>query len=184
MTGRHRKNLPSLWLMTDERIADATLLAAVARLPRGRAGIVFRHYRTPAAQRRALFAQVAAIARRRRLMILLGDTARTASAWKADGWHGPDNRAACRPLIHSRAAHTIMEIKAASRSRADLLFLSPLFPTRSHPGAPALGRAGFASLARQSTLPVIALGGVRSHHQRQLKILGASGWAAIDGLTA
>lgn len=182
MTGRHRKNLPSLWLMTDERIADATLLAAAACLPRGQGGIVFRHYRTPVAQRRALFVQIAAIARRRRLMILLGGTARAASAWKADGWHGPDNRAASRSLIHSRAAHNLMEIKAAAQSRADLLFLSPFLPTRSHPDAPALGRARFASLARQSTLPVIALGGVRSYHQRQLKILGASGWAAIDGL--
>jgi thiamine-phosphate pyrophosphorylase len=184
MTGRHRKNLPDMWLMTDERIADATLLAAVARLPRGRAGIVFRHYRTPAAQRRILFAQVAAIARRRRLMLLLGGTACAATAWKADGWHGPDNRAGNRPLIHSRAAHSLREIKAAARNHADLLFLSPLFPTRSHPGASALGRVGFALLARHSTLPVIALGGVRSHHQRQLKSLGASGWAAIDGLTA
>lgn len=184
MTGRHRKNLPDVWLMTDERIADATLLAAVARLPRGRAGIVFRHYRTPATQRRALFTQLAAIARRRRLMLVLAGTARTATAWKADGWHGPDSRATCRLLIHSRAAHNIREIKAAARSRADLLFLSPLFPTRSHPGASALGRARFAALARQSTVPVIALGGVRSHHQRQLKNLGANGWAAIDGLTA
>ncbi|WP_336968119.1 thiamine phosphate synthase [Sphingobium aromaticiconvertens] len=183
MTGRHRKNLPSVWLMTDERIADATLLATVARLPRGRAGIVFRHYRTPATQRRALFAQIAGIAHRRRLMIVLAGTARTAAAWKADGWHGPNNRTVCRPLIHSQAAHDVTEIKAAERSDANLLFLSPLFPTRSHPGATALGRAGFASLARQSILPVIALGGVRSCHQRQLKILGASGWAAIDGLT-
>lgn len=184
MTDRHRKNLPDLWLMTDERVADATLLAAITRLPRGRAGIVFRHYRTPAAQRRALFAQVATIAHRRRLMIVLAGTARVAAAWKADGWHGPDNRTACRPLIHSRAAHTLREIKAATQSRADLLFLSPLFPTRSHPDALALGRSGFAALVRHSTLPIIALGGVRSHHQRQLKSLGASGWAAIDGLTA
>lgn len=184
MTGRHRKNLPDLWLMTDERITDSTLLAAIARLPRGRAGIVFRHYRTPAAQRSALFAQVAAIARRRRLIVLLGGKARTAAAWKADGWHGPDNRERCRPLIHSKAAHNLKEIKAAVRTYADLLFLSPLYPTRSHPGAPVLGRTGFASLARQSTVPVIALGGVRPHHQRQLKNLGAKGWAAIDGLTA
>lgn len=184
MTGRHRKNLPGLWLMTDERVDDATLLACLVRLPRAEAGIVFRHYRTPVAKRRSLFVKIAAIARRRGLILLLGGKARTAIAWKADGWHGPDDRLrACRGMIHSRAAHNPMEIKAAMQSRADLLFLSPLYPTRSHPGEPSLGRVKFARLARQSTLPVIALGGVRPCHQRQLKILGASGWAAIDGLT-
>lgn len=183
MIARHRKNLPGLWLMTDERVADAALLAAIMQLPRGRAGIVFRHYRTPVAQRRALFVQVAVIARRRRLVLLLGGTARGAVAWKADGWHGPDKRMACRPMIHSRAAHGNADVKADAVRNVDFLFLSPLFPTRSHPGAPALGRVGFALLARQSAVPVIALGGVRSHHRRQLKALGASGWAAIDGLT-
>ena len=184
MTGRHRKNLPGLWLMTDERIDDANLLASINRLPRRQAGIIFRHYRTPVAKRRSLFRQIATIARRRGLIVLLGGKASTAIAWKADGWHGPDDRLlTCRKLIHSRAAHDLREIKTTMQSRADLLFLSPLYPTRSHPGEPSLGRVKFARLAWQSTLPVIALGGVRPCHRSQLKILGASGWAAIDGLT-
>lgn len=184
MIRRHRKNLPGLWLMTDERIDDATLLASVARLPRRQAGIVFRHYRTPVPKRRSLFMQIATIARRRGMILLLAGKARMAIAWKADGWHGPDNKLlTCREMIHSRAAHNLTEIKAAAQGRADLLFLSPLYPTRSHPGEPSLGRVKFARLARQSTLPIIALGGVRPCHRRQLKLLGASGWAAIDGLT-
>lgn len=171
--------------MTDERIDMAALLDAAERLPRGEAGIVFRHYRTPAGERRALFARLSAIARRRRLLLLLGGGAREAGAWKADGWHGREGRrrSASRPMIHSAPAHDAKEIKAAQRSGPDLVFLSPLFPTRSHPGARTLGRVRFAALARQAAMPVIALGGVRNLHQRQLKALGASGWAAIDGLT-
>lgn len=182
MTRRHRKNLPGLWLMTDERIDDATLLASVARLPRGRAGIVFRHYSTPLAKRRSLFIQIATIARRRHLMLLLAGRARMAIAWKADGWHGHDRMSAYPTLVHSMAAHNLTEIKLAAQRKADLLFLSPLYPTRSHAGAHTLGRMKFAQLGRQTTLPIIALGGVRPCHQRQLKLLGASGWAAIDGL--
>jgi thiamine-phosphate pyrophosphorylase len=64
-----------------------------------------------------------------------------------------------------------------------MVFLSPLFPTRSHPGAGALGRIGFAALARQAKAPVIALGGVRAKHRHMLRGIGAAGWAAIDGLT-
>ena len=180
MHARHRKKLPGLWLMTDERVEDASLLAAAARLPRGRAGIVFRHYRTEAMKRRALFEALRAIARRRLVLMLAGD-ARTAAAWRADGWHGRDGPKNFHRLIHSQAAHDRQELQAAAR--ADMVLLSPLFPTRSHPGAGALGRIGFAALARQAKAPVIALGGVRAKHRHMLRGIGAAGWAAIDGLT-
>ncbi|QJR04449.1 thiamine phosphate synthase [Sphingobium yanoikuyae] len=181
MHARHRKKLPGLWLMTDERVEDASLLAAAARLPRGRAGIVFRHYHTEAVKRRALFEALRAVARRRRLVLMLAGDARTAAAWRADGWHGRDGAKNFHRLIHSQAAHDRQELQAAAR--ADMVFLSPLLPTRSHPGAGALGRIGFAALARQAKAPVIALGGIRAKHRHMLRGIGAAGWAAIDGLT-
>jgi thiamine-phosphate pyrophosphorylase len=171
MTRRHRKSLPTIWLMTDERVSDDALLAAAARLPRGNGGIVFRHYATPPAERRALFERMARIARRRRLVLMLAGTARQAAAWKADGWHGRDRKPA-----------TAREVKAAHRTGADLLFLSPLFPTRSHPDARALGPVRFAALACRTSVPVIALGGVHAEHRRHLQHLGAAGWGAIDGI--
>jgi thiamine-phosphate pyrophosphorylase len=63
-----RHPVPTVWLMTDERMGDA-LWDAVARLPRG-AGVVFRHYATPLAERRALFARMAQIAQRRGLVLV------------------------------------------------------------------------------------------------------------------
>ena len=187
MHARHRKNqssapLPTLWLMTDERVSDTALLAAVARLPKGRAGVIFRHYRTTPKARRALFDAVRAIARRRRLMLLLADDAHMASAWQADGWHGRGGRKAAERMIHSAPAHDATEIRSARRNRADLILLSPLFQTRSHPGAAHLGRVRFAALARQATIPIMALGGVNRSHRHTLPGIGADGWAAIDGL--
>ncbi|MEC3951043.1 thiamine phosphate synthase [Sphingobium sp. HWE2-09] len=187
MRHRHRKNptgpLPSLWLMTDERVGAAALLAAAARLPKGRGGIAFRHYRTDPVARRALFEALRAVARRRRLVLLLAGSAREAAAWRADGVHGRDARAAVRPLLRSRAVHDAREAVAARRAGADLCFVSPLFPTRSHPGADALGRVRFAALARQVDMPVMALGGVRRGHRPMLRAIGADGLAAIDGLS-
>ncbi|QGP79633.1 thiamine phosphate synthase [Sphingobium sp. CAP-1] len=184
MQPRHRKNpparLPDLWLMTDERVADAALLAAAARLPKGGGGIVFRHYRTDPAARRALFEALRRIALRRRLLLLLAGPVRMAAAWRADGAHGRDPKRATRPLLRSRPAHDAREVLAACG--ADLCFLSPLFPTRSHPSAPALGRVRFAALARRVEAPVMALGGVRAAHRGMLYGIGAQGWAAIDGL--
>jgi thiamine-phosphate pyrophosphorylase len=184
MDRRHRKKLPAIWLMTDERVGDAALLAAVARLPKGRAGIVFRHYRTAGAGRRALFDQVALIARRRRLMLMLAGPAWQAQLWGADGWHGRDGARAARPLFHSVPVHDVREMRAALSGGADMLFLSPLFPTRSHPEGRTLGRVRFAALARQAGgRPVMALGGMQPAHRRMLRGIGAAGWAAIDGLS-
>ncbi|MEK7342937.1 MAG: thiamine phosphate synthase [Pseudomonadota bacterium] len=182
MRPRHRKSVPTLWLMTDERVPDAALLAAAARLPKGRAGIILRHYRTAPVERRALFETLRQIARRRRLTLLLAGSVREAAAWRADGAHGRDRRRAARPLLRSAPVHTPREALAA-RS-ADLCFVSPLFPTRSHPGAPTLGRARFAAIARLIDAPVMALGGVRPAHRHMLSGIGAAGWGAIDGLSA
>jgi thiamine-phosphate pyrophosphorylase len=168
-----RQPLPRLWLMTDERLGDA-LLPAVRRLPRHRAGIVFRHYSLGEPERRGLFDDVKAHARRRGLTLLLAGSAELAEAWDADGHHGrgPGNG------LHSMPAHDFAEIRAAERDGADLLFLSPVFATRSHPAAGPLGPARFNLLARQTRLPVIALGGMNEVRARRLR--EAYGWAGID----
>lgn len=168
-----RHPLPRLWLMTDERM-DAALWTALDRLPRG-AGIVFRHYSLPLAERRALFARVAKLARRRGLVLLrAGDTplGRTEA-----GTHGTRPR---RPGIHTRPAHSRREAIAAIRAGADAIFVSPVFATRSHPGARTLGPFGFAMLVRGLEVPVIALGGMTSSRFKRLKALDIYGWGAID----
>ena len=174
---QRRQPLPRLWLMTDERQGDG-LLGAVARLPAG-AGIVFRHYSLAENDRRALFDDVKAQARHRGLTLLLAGPAATALAWGADGSHG-SGRSGWRAGLRSAAVHDHNEIRAAERAGADLLFLSPVFPTRSHPDAPVLGLEGFARFARSTHLPVIALGGMTIERGRQLQAHGAYGWAGID----
>ena len=169
---RRRHSLPRIWMMTDERQSEA-LLGATERLPAG-AGIVFRHYSLPEADRRALFEQVRAITRRRRLTLLLAGPAAQARAWGADGSHGRSPGAGLR----TAPAHDLREIRAAERAGAAAIFLSPVFPTRSHPGAPALGPARFTLLARRTRVPVIALGGMDAERFQRLR--GAYGWAAVD----
>ncbi len=168
-----RQPLPRLWLMTDERQGEG-LWQALERLPRG-SGIVFRHYSLPPAARKVLFRKVKGVARRRRLLIL----AAGAQALSADGTHG--HRRTQRGRLLSAPVHHLQEIRAAERVGADLLFLSPVFPTRSHAGGRILGRMRFASLARQTRLPVIALGGMDERRARGLQ--NAYGWAAIDAWT-
>jgi thiamine-phosphate pyrophosphorylase len=174
MTPRHPE-LPRLWLMTDER-QRGELFAAIGRLPPG-SGIVFRHKPTATPERHRLFERVRRIAHARGLVLLLADEDRTARRWGADGAH---HRRAHAPRYGTAPAHDLGEIRAAERSGAAAIFLSPLHPTRSHPAAAPLGRMRFAALARATRLPVIALGGVDRLRGRMAMRVGAHGWAAID----
>lgn len=184
MHSRHpaRHAIPKLWLMTDERMGSG-MIEAVRRLPKGQAGVVLRNYSLPDEQRRALFDNIRAIARRRRLMLLLAGLPHVARGWKAQGWHGRGGKAIAG-LVHSMAVHNRSELTAAIRARADLVFISPVFPTRSHPGARALGPLGIARLARVAPMPVIALGGMDLQRMRRLNGLNVHGYAAIDAWLA
>ena len=179
--GKSRTPLPSVWLMSDERVTQDDLLRAIARLPRG-AAIVLRHYRLDDTSRQALFRQVRQAARKRHCKVLLAGDARTARRWGADGHHGRIAGPRGKAWLHSAPVHNVRELRAAHRAGADAVLLSPLFATRSHPGARTLGPARFAALARLAQVPVIALGGVRPRHAAQVRRLGAAGYAAIDGL--
>ncbi|HEX8261338.1 MAG TPA: thiamine phosphate synthase [Allosphingosinicella sp.] len=159
-----RQPLPRLWLMTDERQGD-DLWAALERLPRG-AGVVFRHYGLAARERRKLFERVRRVAKRRRLLLLAGG-----KGPRGDGVHGGRRG-------FSASAHGLRELKTAERNGAKLVFLSPAFPTRSHPGARALGPVRFGLIARQARIPVVALGGMEARKARRLPHI--HGWAGID----
>jgi thiamine-phosphate pyrophosphorylase len=157
--------------MTDERQGER-LWDALARLPEG-GGVVFRHSSQPQAERRALFEDVRTVARERGL-VLLSARARFPGA---DGVHNGRG-----PGIRTASAHGLREIHRAERDGADLIFLSPVFPTRSHPEARPLGPFRFASLARRTQLPLVALGGMNETRFRALR--GAHGWAGIDAWSA
>lgn len=155
--------LPEVWLLSDTR-NDAVLESVLKRLPRG-SGFVFRHYHLPEAERRTRFAGLARIARARGHLLFLAGTKREARRWGADGAYGAD----------LASAHSLRELRRIGRAQAVLL--SPVFPTRSHPGARTLGALQFRLLAARSPVPVIALGGMDARRARRLKW---PRWAAID----
>jgi thiamine-phosphate pyrophosphorylase len=164
--------------MTDERMGDA-LWPTLAVLPRG-AGVVFRHYSLSEADRRAMFERVRRITRRQGLILLLAGEPSQAAAWKADGVHGRSRRRVARPLLRSAPVHDRRELIAARH--ADLRLASPVFPTRSHPGARALGAVGLGLMLGHDRRGIVALGGMTYRRAQALSKMGIAGWAAIDGL--
>jgi thiamine-phosphate pyrophosphorylase len=171
MPHRHPvKIVPTVWLMTDERLGD-DLWAALSRLPRG-GGVVFRHYATPLAERRALYRRVARIARRRGLVMIRAGDVRLGAE---DGVHARRAPGLVTWPVHSRG-----EAVHAVRAGAHAVFVSPVFATRSHPGARSLGPMAAARIVRGLPVVAIALGGMTRARARSTMQLGFSGWAAID----
>lgn len=156
--------LPRLWLFTDERrLPDPR--ASVARLPRGRAGVVLRHDHDAA--RRLLALDLTRICRVRRLVLVVAGDVRLAAAvgagvhLRGGRWPGVFRR---RGVVTS-SAHSLADLRRARAAGAGLVFLSPAFSTASHAGAAGLGPLRWAAIARQATrwrtdIGIAALGGV------------------------
>lgn len=170
-----RQTLPLLWLLSDAR-NDARLERALAALPRG-SGFVFRHYHLAPEARRTRFDALATAARAFGHCVIL--SGRESAGWGADGVYGPVAAVANEPGLRLGTAHDGNELQAANAARLDGVFLSPVFPTRSHSDADTLGVQGFQVLAQQALVPVIALGGMNAARARELDW---PRWGAIDGL--
>jgi thiamine-phosphate pyrophosphorylase len=182
-----RHPLPRQWLFSDERLTVGVVQLA-ATLPPG-SGIVLRHDSLTPGARWRLLRRLMRVARARGLTILLAGTPDRARRWGSGGVHlrqHDAHRAAQAHrlgLIVTMPVHDAREARHARRAKADGVFISPLYPTRSHPGSPALGRAAWLRLARLAGGQPIALGGMSPARARQLTRRASElkpGWAAID----
>lgn len=164
--------VPRLWLFTDPR-ADAALLSALRRLPPG-SGVVFRHDALARGDRVRLWRRVRRIARARRLVLFVAGRPLPGAAGRHVRAHDPVPRGAAvtMPVHGKRDAARARVVRPAAR------FISPLFPTRSHPGGALIGRRGFQRLAQGPGL-AIALGGMTARRFARMRA-DADGWAAID----
>jgi thiamine-phosphate pyrophosphorylase len=177
--------LPRLWLVSDPvRLPDPR--AAAARLPRG-AGVLARGAAP------GVLAGLARMCRQRGLVLLVGGDGRAALRHRA-GLHVPDRaatwgvfpflrarHAGARFAVLSVAVHGRAGLARGRRLGADFGFVSPAFPTASHPGAPALGPLRWARLAAASARPAVALGGIGAATAGRLGRCPA-GLAAIGAL--
>lgn len=168
-----RQSWPRAWLMTDERMGEA-LQPALARAAAAGAGVIVRHHHSAQAVRRALALEVLAHGA---LLGIAGDVSLAAEVG-ATLVHNPADDPADMPF--SLSVHDEAEADDAARRKANLVFVSPVFATRSHPNATALGEQGAMRLARRSKCPAYALGGVTFELGEQLIEQGWTGWAGID----
>lgn len=181
--------LPGVWLFSDERLG-ASVERLAAHLPPG-SGIVLRHDSLAPGARWRLARRLMRIARARGLVVLLAAPPAIARRWGMGGVHLRQPLARCAAqalrlgLRLSMPVHDGGEARRVRRARADVAFVSPLHPTRSHPGAPGLGRKAWLRLARLAGGQAVALGGMTPPRARALRRAATGsrivpGWAAID----
>jgi thiamine-phosphate pyrophosphorylase len=162
--------------MTDDaRLPDP--IAAARALPRGSLVV--------ARSRERLEPLVRALLKLPLCVLAAGDP-ELAVRLGAQGFHLPEARA--REAAHWRARFPDMFITASAHSlralavaHVDAVFLSPVFPTESHPERAALTAVRANAIARQACVPVYALGGIDARNAKRLH--GFAGIAAIGALS-
>ena len=199
---RRRNPYPTLWLFTDERrLADP--LPAIARLPCGIGGVVFRHDGAAdrgaadrgaagrgAVDRTALGRRIAKMCRARRLALVVAGDARLAAALGAGvhlrggRWPGPARPRPTTAALRTASAHDPASLRRAAAAKPAIIFLSPVFETLSHPAGRPLGPERWSRLATLSPALVYALGGMTGGNAQRLGPACAGAGATFAGRKA
>ena len=133
---------------------------------------------------RKLAVRVVSLAHQYKAKVLINGDAALAQELGADGVHLTGTQLAVlneRPATGWCAAscHNAEELQRAEALGCDFALLSPVLQTQSHPGAEPLGWEGFASIAAGASIPVFALGGLKSSDREIAWRHGAHGVALL-----
>jgi len=177
----HAMPAPRLTLITDTTryAGDAFFDAVQHALQGGADAVLIREKQLTSAKLLALAARLRDITHEAHARLIIHTQADIACAVDADGVHlscaDMGATAAVRQWLHdprktvSVSCHHAGELDQAAACGADFALLSPVFSTRSHPGARPLGIERFQQLAAAAALPVVALGGIDANNCHMLE---------------
>ena len=125
-------------------------------------------------------------------VFLVNDRVDMALALDADGIHlGQDDLppAVARSMLGKGkiigvSARTVEEAKIAAREGADYLAVSGVFPTETKKDVgEALGVEGVSKIREAVDLPLVGIGGIKSHNAAEVIRAGADGVAVVTAVT-
>jgi thiamine-phosphate pyrophosphorylase len=189
-----------LYLITPDRSAREILERAPGLLgaaAHGRVGVQLRSKQLDVTERRVLARELRELTRAHGTALLINGDLDLACEVRADGVQLPERAigvAAARSRLGDRALigasrHSLEDVLAAGREVASFVTLSPVFgvPDKGEP----LGLSALADVARVSTVPVFALGGIDAMRASAAVRAGAHGaavirevWDSADGAQA
>jgi 8-oxo-dGTP diphosphatase len=178
--------LPDKYMITDELATTAEYLETIKCAVRNGVRLIqLRAKHLSDEDYLALAVQVLPL-QEQGISILLNTSVELFAQTDAAGLHLNSQRlmqTQCRPVSQSKllsaSVHNERELVQAKQIEVDLLVVSPVLSTASHPDANLLGWERFAELVANANCPVYALGGMTSDAIATVKNLGGQGIAGI-----
>ena len=182
--------LPSRCLITPEPVDASSFLKALKNsLLAGVRLVQLRAKSLDEERYLSLAQQVEALCHEFSATLILNTSVEVFQKTNADGLHlsaehlmALSTRPVEKRVLLSAACHTIEEVAQANRLELDLIFVSPVEKTLSHPGTAPIGWKGLYELSDPANMPVYALGGMESNDVDKARRYGAQGIAAIRAL--
>lgn len=182
----HALTLPSSYAITGTFVdLDDLLKKAACALERGAGLLQLRAKLTDTAYLEAAHALLPLVHAHKAKLLLNS----AFSLWQAcpeAGWHVASDKLASlteRPVpastLLTASVHNNTQLQQAIAAGVDAVLVSPVLPTQSHPGAPALGWEVASSLVAALPVPAYALGGVEIADLTRAKSIGFQGIAGI-----
>jgi thiamine-phosphate pyrophosphorylase len=182
------KNLPSIFFFTDQKRIGGkieNIFDVIKNLPQNSAVIV-REYNLKPDERLHFAQKIMEIATPKNLPVLIGKDWNLAEKIGANGVHFSDrDQSLIIPkkrgeMILSYSCHSLESIIQAEKLKADLLFYSPIFLSKSHLNQKPIGIDGLKNFTKKTKLPVYALGGI---DEKNIELLENTGISGIGGIS-
>lgn len=184
----------SLYLVLDPVLCNGSRGMVETALAAAQAGATIVQLRAPGWKKRALVEcarELKKVLSPRGVPLIIDDDADVCLAADADGLHvgqrdleQHDARAVIGPdRLLGLSVSNLAELAGADASVTDYLGVGPVFSTATKPdAAPAMGLAGLAAVASRTTLPTVAIGGIKSQHAADILAAGADGIAVVSAI--
>ncbi|MDH4152504.1 MAG: thiamine phosphate synthase [Nitrospira sp.] len=157
----------------------------------GVSAIQLRERDVPTGELQSLAQEIHALAAPRAVPLIINDRIDLVLALNVDGVHlrsdslsvssarrllGPDR-------LIGISTHSVEEVRRANRDGADYIIFGPIFdtPSKRSFGSP-LGLDLLAAVCRESTAPIIAIGGITRDRVHDVRRAGAHGVAVISAV--
>jgi thiamine-phosphate diphosphorylase len=166
---RQLKMLPRLMLVTDSQAMQPDCLSAIHSALEGGARLIqLREKHLSSGELKSLAVQASDLCRGYGGTLVINSAEHLARVAKA-GVHWPErhlNNLAeySKDLFSGASVHSVESARRAQNAGADYLVFGSVFPTSSHPGAPAAGLAALRQVAHSVSVPVYAIGGISNEY--------------------
>ena len=183
-----------LYLITDRKAAKVPLPEAVRQaLEGGVRAVQLREKDLPIRELLALARELRAMTREFGAQLFINDRVDVAVAVGADGIHlGQQSMPASAArkvlgdgMLIGVSTHSLDEARAAQAEGADFITFGPIFdtPSKAQYGSP-VGAITIRDLKNEISIPVFAIGGIKSGNMLQVMSAGSDGVAMISAILA